>query len=138
MRTLSVIIVAALILTLFGCTTEYKVSNTDSSPNRNSTISDAKSGAGLPGDKFATGNDANDITINGWKIEYPKRLKQLNITMIDGVMKIEFEQFSFAVRDNKIFINETNYGTAKTGDTVLVGFEGDVAVNGKIREPVSE
>jgi hypothetical protein len=60
------------------------------------------------------------------------------MTMTDGILRIEFEKFTFQVRDNLISVDNRTYGAAKKGDVVLIGLNGEIAVNGTVREPSAE
>ena len=130
----SIAILASLFLVI-GCG-ERQINAVKGPPN-NQPI-DTSSEQSLPTDQFPSETDTNDIKINGWTIHYPKTLKGMQITMIDGVLGLTFDDFRFEVRDNEIYVDDVNYGTASKNDKVLIGFAGKISVNGEIRNPVTE
>ena len=91
----------------------------------------------LPTDKFATGDDVTDLTIDGLVIEFPKSLKQAPMTLNDDTLILPFEGFTFELRDlqqtqYKIFVDGEGLGSVSTSDRILIGFDGGVAVNGRV------
>lgn len=118
---------------LIGC--NQPVQQAQPAANADDKLSVGNTGDELSPDVFPQESSTNTITLNGWKVSYPNSCKQLGMTMNDGVLKIQFEEFTFEVRDSVISVDNQEFGRASKGDTVLIGINGEIAVNGKARQP---
>ncbi len=135
-RILNVFVLGCLTIA-FGCGGDAQVSVSTRVGSNEAAIEPVGHEA-LPSNAFVAEEDANDIHVNGWKIVYPKSLKKMKLSMVNDQLTIAFAEFEFKVRDNAVFVGENNYGMATAGDTVQIGLNGEIAVNGEIREPVAE
>lgn len=130
------ILLVAFCLAVAGCdSANVNPDNANQTTGTSPSKQAAEQSMAAPADLFPPLSDTNDVKLNGWKIHYPKSLKQMKMGMNDNVLTITFEEFSLEVRDNRIFVDGKDYGAASKGDDVLIGLTGEIAVNGKIRTP---
>ena len=54
--------------------------------------------------------------------------------MVNDQLTIAIADFKVEVREETIFVGEKNYGMTTAGDTIQIGLNGEIAVNGTIRE----
>ncbi len=136
MKNILIVLLTTSVIVATGCdgtnvTSGMSPQTTATPPDRQAT---EQSGEEPPADLFPALSNTNNIKLNGWRIRYPKSLKQMKMGMEDNVLTIAFKNFSFEVRDNNIYVDGTDYGPVSKGDDVLIGLTGKIAVNGQIRK----
>ena len=133
MKQICVNLTAVTLLMLIGC--NQPAQQHDGSADADGGTSSATGASELSPDVFPNESSTNTIKLNGLQVSYPKSYKQLGMTMDDGVLTIQFEKFTFEVRDNVIRVDNQEFGPAAKGDLLLIGVNGEIAVNGEARQP---
>ena len=134
MKRFSAILTAVTLLTLIGCNQPVQQRPAIASTDDKSSGASAENE--LSRDVFPIESSTNTVKLNGWEVSYPRSYKQLGMTMTDGVLKIQFEKFTFEVRDNVIRVDNQEFGSVSKGDVLLIGVDGQIAVNGEARQPI--